>query len=224
MLQRSTCRRPSRGCYPRDVPRRPKRPYHHGDLPRALCDAALQLIEERGTASLTLSEVARRVGVSHAAPYRHFADKGALMTALSAEGAHLLADRVGAALAAAGSDPRTRFLDAGYAYVRFAVDNPGYFQAMFSSECDREDPTAVAARERSLGLLYAYIEDAQSSGFLREAALIDVVVPVFAMHQGLAALAASGALGPLGVTDLRTASDVAHASLLDGLVPTPRAV
>lgn len=200
------------------MPRRTKRPYHHGDLPRALREAALQLIEERGTASLTLSEVARRVGVSHAAPYRHYADKAALLTALSAEGAHLLADQVGAALASAGTDPRARFLDAGYAYVRFAVDNPAYFQAMFASECDREDPAAVAARERSLGLLYAYIEDAQASGFLRDARLVDVVVPIFAMHQGLAALAASGALDPLGATDLRVASDVAHGSLLDGLV------
>ena len=207
-----------RGATLRAVPRRPKRPYHHGDLPRALREDALQLIEERGPGSLTLSEVARRVGVSHAAPYRHYADKAALLTALSAEGAHRLADAVAAALSAAGSDPRARFLDAGYAYVRFAVDHPGYVQAMFSSDCDPEDPAAVAARTRSLGLLFEFIREAQASGFFRDAEPVQIAVSVFAMHQGLAALASSGALAPLGLTDLRAASDVAHGALLDGLV------
>jgi len=204
------------------VPRRPKRPYHHGDLPRALCDAALQLIAESGTASLTLSEVARRVGVSHAAPYRHFADKTALLTALATEGTNLLADAVAAALKGAGGVPRARFLDAGYAYVRFAVDNPAYFRVMFSGETNKEDPAALAARDRSLGQLFAFVEDAKASGFFCGAATIDVVLPVFAMHQGLSALAASGALGPLGFADLRAASDVAHGSLLDGLGAKPR--
>ena len=121
-----------------------------------------------------------------------------------------------------GHRQAARFLDAGYAYVRFAVDNPAYFQVMFSGETNKEDPAALAARDRSLGQLFAFVEDAKASGFFCGAATIDVVLPVFAMHQGLSALAASGALGPLGFADLRAASDVAHGSLLDGLGAKPR--
>ncbi|MDI1452106.1 TetR/AcrR family transcriptional regulator [Polyangium sp. 6x1] len=205
------------------MPRRPPRPYHHGDLPRALREGALALIEERGPMGFTLRELARRVGVSHAAPYRHFADKRALLTALAAEGAHRLADAVDAALTAAGPDLRARFLAAAHAYVRFAMDHPGYFQAMFSTDADPNDPAHVNGRERSLGLLYRYIAEAQAAGYFGEGEALSYVIPVFAMHQGLAVLAMSGAFATLGMPDIRAASDLAHGRLLDGLTRAPEA-
>ena len=169
----------------------------------------------------TLRELARRVGVSHAAPYRHFADKRALLTALAAEGAHRLADAVDAALTAAGPDLRARFLAAAHAYVRFALDHPGYFQAMFASEADKDHPDLIAGRERSIGLLYRYIAEAQAAGYFGEGDPLSYVIPVFAMHQGLAVLSMSGAFAPFGLTDIRAVSDLAHSRLLEGLAPNP---
>ncbi|WP_338046506.1 TetR/AcrR family transcriptional regulator [Polyangium spumosum] len=203
------------------MPRRPPRPYHHGDLPRALREGALALIEERGPMGFTLRELARRVGVSHAAPYRHFADKRALLTALSAEGAHRLADAVEAALAAAGPDLRARFLAGAHAYVRFAIDHPGYFQAMFAADADPNDPAVVAGRERSVGLLYRYIAEAQAAGYFGEGEPLPCVISAFAMHQGLAVLVMSGALAPFGLSDVRAVSDLVHGRLLDGLARDP---
>ena len=108
-------------------------PYHHGNLRQALVEAGLALLEtapagERG--ELSLRQLARQVGVSANACYRHFADKEALLVALAAEGFH----RMGAAqsrAAAAEREPMDRHCAAGGAYVRFARDNPALFRLMF---------------------------------------------------------------------------------------------
>ncbi|MCW3815324.1 TetR/AcrR family transcriptional regulator [Micromonospora sp. DR5-3] len=118
------------------------RAYHHGDLRRALLDAAVQAIGEAGPAALSLRDLARRAGVSHAAPAHHFGDKTGLLTALAAEGFALLADE----LDRAGDD----LLEAGVAYVRFAVAHRAHFEVMFSPDLHRvDDPALVAARTRA---------------------------------------------------------------------------
>jgi AcrR family transcriptional regulator len=94
--------------------------YHHGDLRAALLRAAGELLEQQGIAALSLREAARRAGVSHNAPYRHFPQREALLAALAAEGFRMLAD--GQAAAA-----RER----GLAYVRFALEHPQRFRLMF---------------------------------------------------------------------------------------------
>lgn len=94
--------------------------YHHGDLRAALVQAAGELLEKQGLAALSLREVARRAGVSHNAPYRHFPDREALLAALAAEGFRMLADRQ-----ASGGRER------GLAYVRFALEHPQRFRLMF---------------------------------------------------------------------------------------------
>jgi AcrR family transcriptional regulator len=204
------------------LPRRPPRPYHHGDLARALRTAALALIDELGPDGFALREVARRVGVSHAAPYRHYPDKRALFTALAIEGTNLLSESLLAALSAAGSDPRARFLAAAHAYVRFAVDHRAHFKVMFfASEVDRDSPEHRAASDRCWGILLAYIAECQSSGFLAPGDPLEISSAVWAMHHGLASLASVSALTKFG--SLRTVSDAAHTHLLDGLIarPTP---
>ncbi|MGR6317196.1 TetR/AcrR family transcriptional regulator [Micromonospora soli] len=118
------------------------RGYHHGDLRRTLLDAAAEAIGESGPAALSLRDLARRAGVSHAAPAHHFGDKAGLLTALAVEGFDLLAQ----ALDRAGGD----LLEAGVAYVRFAVRHRAYFEVMFSPGLYRaDDPAAVAARTRA---------------------------------------------------------------------------
>ncbi|MGS2614229.1 TetR/AcrR family transcriptional regulator [Micromonospora sp. LZ34] len=124
------------------------RGYHHGDLRRALLAAAVQAIEESGVSALSLRDLARRAGVSHAAPAHHFGDKAGLLTALAVEGFDLLADR----LHGAGDD----MLEAGVAYVDFAVGHRAHFEVMFRPELYRADAAEVrAANERARTALYA---------------------------------------------------------------------
>lgn len=117
-------------------------PYHHGDLRRALLTTAAEAIAEGGPAALSLRDLARRVGVSHAAPAHHFGDKTGLLTAIAAEGLDLLADE----LEGAGGD----ILAAGRAYVRFAVTHRAHFEVMFQPSLLRFDaPELVVARQRA---------------------------------------------------------------------------
>ena len=100
--------------------------YHHGDLRAALLQAAAELLEEQGLADLSLREAARRAGVSHNAPYRHFPDRSALLAALAAEGFRMLGD------ALEGKAGRDR----GEAYVRFALAHPNRFRLMFGGQIE----------------------------------------------------------------------------------------
>ena len=109
--------------------------YHHGDLRRALLEAAMDMLEEQGAAKLGLRELARVVGVSPAAPYRHFDSRTALLEALAVTGFQRFSAAVVEAARAAGT---TSELDAmGRAYVRFALANPNLFRLMFSPELTR---------------------------------------------------------------------------------------
>ena len=113
--------------------------YHHGDLRAVILTEAARLIAERGAERLSLRELAREAGVSHAAPAHHFTDRRGLLTALAAEGFTMLADALEAA--------RPEFLDAALAYVRFALGHPGHFAVMFdASLLDGNDPALLAAQ------------------------------------------------------------------------------
>lgn len=111
-------------------------PYHHGDLRRALVDAALALVTEEQDWGFSLREVARRAGVSHNAPYKHFADKRDLLAAIAAIGFETLRARLQAAVADAG--PREALLAIGTTYVCFGTSNPAHYRLMFG-------PTLTAA-------------------------------------------------------------------------------
>ena len=116
--------------------------YHHGNLRRAVIDAAVGAIAESGPAAWSLRELARRAGVSHAAPAHHFGDRAGVLTAVAAEGYTMFAD----ALEAAGGDLH----EAGLAYIRFAVDHRPHFEVIFRPELYRQDdPEVSAARDRA---------------------------------------------------------------------------
>ena len=128
-----------------------KKAYHHGDLRTALVDAGLILLADRNADDLSLRELAREVGVSATAVYRHFPDKHALMSALAADGLRQLSVAQHAASDAAGGGPRG-FNATGRAYVRFALANPALFRLIFShpsragklSHGDDDVPDAMA--------------------------------------------------------------------------------
>jgi AcrR family transcriptional regulator len=112
----------------------PTRPYHHGHLRRALLNAALQVLTEQGPAGLTLRAVARRAGVSEAAPYHHFASKAALVEALVVETLQLLAQALREAVQATVGTPLDQLVATGVAYVRFAVERRASFQILYRPE------------------------------------------------------------------------------------------
>ena len=120
-----------------------KATYHHGDLRAALVRAAMELLEESGETELSLRAVARRAGVSPAAPYRHYADREALVSAIAAVGYRELAER----LAAAHPSPSTpeQLASVAIAYVQFALERPALFRIMFGEPCDRDNDERVAA-------------------------------------------------------------------------------
>ncbi|MBM2622154.1 TetR/AcrR family transcriptional regulator [Actinoplanes sp. LDG1-06] len=119
--------------------------YHHGDLRRVLLEATAEAIEENGVAALSMRDLARRAGVSHAAPTHHFGDKAGLLTAFAAEGYEQLAQEL-----AGGS-----FLEMGVAYVRFALTRRAQFEVMYRPDLyHADDPALVAARAKSAEALY----------------------------------------------------------------------
>ncbi|HXA30004.1 MAG TPA: TetR/AcrR family transcriptional regulator [Candidatus Angelobacter sp.] len=121
----------------------PKATYHHGDLRAALLRAAMELLEESGASALSLRAVARCAGVSPAAPYRHYADREALVSAVAAVGYRELAER----LAAAHPAPSTpeELARVAVAYVQFALERPALFRIMFGEPCDADDEERRAA-------------------------------------------------------------------------------
>jgi AcrR family transcriptional regulator len=130
--------------------------YHHGDLREALVRAAIELLEESGEAELSLRAVARRAGVSAAAPYRHYADREALISAVAAVGYRDLAGR----LAAAHPSPSTpeQLASLAIAYVQFALERPAMFRIMFGEPCDRDNDERVAAAAAVSRYLRAIVE------------------------------------------------------------------
>jgi AcrR family transcriptional regulator len=114
--------------------------YHHGDLRAAILAETARLVAQQGADAVSLRQLAREAGVSHAAPAHHFTDRRGLFTALAAEGFRLLAWAL--------TDARPDFVDAALAYVRFAIDHPGHYAVMFDrSLVDPADPELVAAQQ-----------------------------------------------------------------------------
>ncbi len=112
------------------------RPYHHGDLRRALVDAARRILESEGPTALSLRAVAREAGVSPAAPYHHFKDKSELLDAVAQEGWDMLEEKMAEAKGQAVGHAQLNAL--GVAYVCFARDNPALYRVMYDSARDKE--------------------------------------------------------------------------------------
>src|SRR5271170_4411926 len=115
-----------------DTGKSSERPYHHGDLRRELVQAALAIVTEEQDWAFSLRHLARRAGVSHNAPYNHFADKDALLAAVAIVGMERLGDRMMDAMAGI-DDPADQLLQTGLAYVRTGVANPALYRLIFGS-------------------------------------------------------------------------------------------
>ena len=177
---------------PAPEPGAPARAYHHGDLKRALLDAALDLLRAEGPEAMTLRAVARAAGVSQAAPYRHFADRRALVAAVAEEGF----ERLGAAMMAAmAADPgRAGFRQVAVAYVRFAHEHPAEYRVMFGAElADQSDLPSLQARSRGvLGGVTQVIAGLQQAGVVGAGDPAMMATSVWAMLHGLVMLSLDG--------------------------------
>ena len=181
--------------------------YHHGALRPALLDAALEAIGEVGPTALSMRDVARRAGVSHAASAHHFGEKAGLLTALAAQGYDLLADELAAAWAATG-----RFLEVGVAYVRFAVAHPAHFAVMFRPELLHvDDPALRAAKARSNAALYGGVEKLPRAQAGTDPLVAGVAA--WSIVHGFASLWLDGALPPALGADPELAARAVAAQL-----------
>ena len=164
-----------------------KPPYHHGDLRAALVRAAMDLLEESGETALSLRAVARRAGVSAGAPYRHYADREALVSAVAAIGYRELAER----LASAHPSPSTpeQLASVAVAYVQFALERPALFRIMFGEPCDRDNDERTAATAAVSHYVRAIVERSFPQGDPDALA-----TAVWALVHGLAFLHLDGKL------------------------------
>lgn len=146
-----------------------KKTYHHGDLKNALIKAGVEILAKDGVGGLSLRKVAQKAGVSHAAPYAHFADKQALIAAISTEGFRQLYERINAVAEAYKTKPSRQLIEAAWAYVQFAMDDRHRFKVMFSGvlEKEKEYPKFVAESQRNFELVRKIVEANQASGMLR---------------------------------------------------------
>lgn len=206
--------------------RRRQRPYHHGDLRRALVEAALELVRAKGPEGFALREAARRVGVSQTAPYRHFRTREALLAAVAEEGFRALQRRLEEVGAAAGPDPLPRLRALGEASFEFYVADAARFRVMFGPVSALKDryPALARAWARVNALLLEALVACQRAGEIRDGDPMEIGLTTAAVVHGLAALAVDGQLGD-AAADPRAALEIyrrARTVLFGGLRPTRR--
>jgi AcrR family transcriptional regulator len=177
--------------------RQPNPTYYGGDLRRDLLDATLGAIAEEGPSAVSLRSLARRLGVSHAAPANHFPDKAALFTAIAVEGFTLLSEAMVAAVGELGPDATAgqRFRAVGRAYTGFALTHPAHFAVMWQRDLlHQDDPELAAAGDATFELLLGGVRDIQAEGWAPGADPQAVAWLAWSVVHGLAALWLGGSL------------------------------
>jgi AcrR family transcriptional regulator len=205
------------------------RPYHHGNLVPALIEAALALLGETQDWAFSLREVARRAGVSHNAPYKHFPEKRDLLAAVAARGFDMLAERMRASLSGA-SGGRARIVACGCAFVAHGIANPALYRLMFgaaltSPEAGRPTIEKVAAA-RARAILDEALADGIRSAVLSESLAKPreraATLAVWSALHGLTMLAIDDFVGP--AAEAETLVEPILGTVLDGMALHPPAI
>ncbi|MTD53316.1 TetR/AcrR family transcriptional regulator [Amycolatopsis pithecellobii] len=182
-----------------------ERPYHHGNLRTELLDAAERGLRAHGADQLSLRDLAREIGVSHAAPRRHFPNRQALLDALAEAGFARLGAMLRTALTSADDDFPARVEAAMMAYTRFATENAALLELMYTSKHRPDAERLAKAAEAPFGLMNELIIQGQQQGELEEGDPERIGIVLFATLQGIASIINGNIVKP---------------ELLDGLVET----
>ena len=200
-----------------------QRRYHHGDLRRAIVTAALEILSETQSLEISLRELARRAGVSHNAPYKHFADKRELLAAVSTAGFETLTERMSDELTA-HRNARARLFGVLRAYIQHGVENPALYRLMFggylSSPDDARPAIERAAADKTKTLLASIIIDGALGRAIpntprNERRIAGAILACWSLVHGLTMLLADGLVGPRKKSD--ELGDKVVRGLLDGL-------
>lgn len=206
------------------------RSYHHGDLREALLTATLHIVRVSGPDAVTLRDVAKRAGVSEAAPYHHFESKSHLLLEAAARGYRALGERLATSFDAS-AEPRARLIALGAAYVRFALDEPGYFRLLFGAHVvDLVAHPAAAAAKAAGSAAAGHLRRAVSEFHDSTHAVLparDLERIVWAQVHGLAWLVLEQELRPQpSHAEAASLAETALGAILDGVAarrPRPRA-
>jgi AcrR family transcriptional regulator len=199
-------------------------PYHHGDLRRALVQTALNIVREEGTWNFTLREVARRAGVSHAAPYNHFADKLELLAEVGILGFEALRRAMERGADPERLPPREAITGIGVAYILFGIENPAHYRLMFGPELAERGrhPAFDRAGDASFAVLTRALERGQLAGMVRRESVPQQALTAWSLVHGLTTLLIDRRLTFLGVSAGEAAEHARRGCqvLLDGLGAT----
>ena len=197
------------------APKSPPRGYHHGNLREAMIQAALDMIAASGPNGFTLAEVARAVGVSGAAPYRHFRDRNALVAEIAKQGFEKFAEELYAAWSDGRPTPVAAIEACARAYLGFARREPAFYAAMFEPGFPLDDdPALLTASERAFGVL-RLAADAATSGMKQQGRppALMVALHVWSLCHGVASLFIEGPSGARRKLPM-TPEDLLEAGLL----------
>lgn len=197
--------------------------YHHGDLRQALIDGAIALITEQDVNTLSLREVARRVGVSHAAPYRHFQDKESLLAAVAEEGFIGLTAAMQRGIEQAPDDPLQQLEATGIAYVQFAIAHPSHYRVMFGSFRAEQiaHPERAQAGWQAFQVLIDRIEAGQQAGAVRSGDAMQLAWVAWSTVHGLAMLVIDGRLPIAQPEAVEALAEFVTRTLTTGLARSP---
>jgi AcrR family transcriptional regulator len=173
--------------------------YHHGDLKNALIKAGVEILAREGLSGLSLRKVARLAGVSHAAPYAHFADKQALIAAISTEGFKQLYTQIESVRTTQKDNPSGLLTETAWATIQFALIEPDRFKLMFSSVLDKEKdyPDFVESSQQNFRQLVEIVEHCQNTNILKAGPSDLAAVSVWGVVHGLIMLVLEGQISHL---------------------------
>lgn len=172
----------------------PSNTYHHGDLKNALVQAGVEILAREGLSGLSLRKVAKQAGVSHAAPYSHFADKQALIAAISTEGFKQLHFQIESVKKTYQPEPETLLIETAWAYMQFALNEPDRFKLMFSSalEKEKEYPDFVEISQDNFQQLVEIVELCQQANILKGGDSDLIALSVWGTVHGFVSLLLEG--------------------------------
>lgn len=171
-----------------------QREYHVGNLDKLLVEEGTRLLRKEGLHDLSLRKVARAAGVSHTAAYRHYDDKNALLAAIARDGFHRLHAYQSEAIAISGTDPNLRFLNLGWTYVKFALENPEYSRIMYGGAglSFKDYPALASASRKSYRELLMSVRLCQRAGLIAEGDAKQKTLAAWSIVHGLSMLLLDG--------------------------------